>query len=71
FGELLDAGRKVDSVFMFDGIELPDIGVKFQNASPRGVSIQLRKNVRLTRCIQELHLSFRMNEAPVVMGDVQ
>jgi hypothetical protein len=56
---------------MFDGIELSNIELKAQDASPRDVAVQLRKNIRLARCIQELHLSFGMNKAPVVMGDVQ
>ncbi|KAF9906969.1 hypothetical protein EC991_011444 [Linnemannia zychae] len=71
YGEPSDVGRKVDCVFMFDGIELSNIELKSQNSSPRDVSVQLRKNIRLARCIQEMHISFGMNNAPVVMGDVQ
>ncbi|KAF8935076.1 hypothetical protein BGZ58_005267 [Dissophora ornata] len=70
FGEPSDAGRKVDCVFMFDGIELSNIELKSQNPSPRDFSVQLRKNIRLARCIQGFHLSFGMDEAPVIMGDV-
>ncbi|KAG9069380.1 hypothetical protein KI688_010282 [Linnemannia hyalina] len=58
YGEPSDARRKVDCVFMFDGIELSNTELKSQIASPRDVSVQLRKSIRLARCIQELHLSF-------------
>ncbi|KAG0325934.1 hypothetical protein BGZ99_010387 [Dissophora globulifera] len=71
YGEPSDVGRKVDCVFMFDGIELSNIELKSKNASQRDVSVQLRKNIGLARCIQELDLSFGMNKAPVVMGDIQ
>ncbi|KAF9542590.1 hypothetical protein EC957_001797 [Mortierella hygrophila] len=41
YGEPLDAGWKVDCVFMFDGIELSNIELKSQNASPRDVNLNI------------------------------
>ncbi|KAG0307107.1 hypothetical protein BGZ98_001046 [Dissophora globulifera] len=70
YSDTSDAGRKVDCLFMMQGVELSNIEFKHQDASARDLAIQNRKNVRLARCIQEAHTTYGVKEASVLMADV-
>lgn len=69
-GDVSDAGRKVDCIFMYKGIELSNIEFKRAEIGERDLAIQNRKNVRLARCIQEVHASLGVEYPSVFMADV-
>ncbi|KAF9897550.1 hypothetical protein BX616_005373 [Lobosporangium transversale] len=69
-GEVTDAGKRVNCIFVAGGIEISNIEFKRPNVSGAEVAIQNRKNVRLARCIQEGLASFGVNEPVVYMADV-
>ncbi|ORZ27812.1 hypothetical protein BCR41DRAFT_383520 [Lobosporangium transversale] len=69
-GDISDTGRKVDCVFMYKGIELSNIEFKRTDVGARDIAIQNRKNVRLARCIQEVHTSLGVKDPSVFMADV-
>ncbi|KAF9912605.1 hypothetical protein EC991_010030 [Linnemannia zychae] len=70
FGDLCDAGRKVDLVFVHKGIELSNIEFKRPGISAMDITVQCRKNIRLGRCIQEQHRKYGVTDPSVIMGDV-
>ncbi|KAF9091845.1 hypothetical protein BGX27_001955 [Mortierella sp. AM989] len=70
YGDVSDAGRKADCLFMFQDIELSNIEFKCDNISPREIAIQNRKNIRLARCIQELHVAIGVSSPSVHVADV-
>ncbi|KAF9203139.1 hypothetical protein BGZ59_001795 [Podila verticillata] len=69
-GDVSDAGRKVDCIFMYKGIELSNIEFKRAEIGERDLAIQNRKNVRLARCIQEFHASLGVEDPSIFMADV-
>ncbi|KAF8923265.1 hypothetical protein BGZ58_003147, partial [Dissophora ornata] len=70
YGDVSDAGRKVDCLFMFHDIEMSNIEFKCENISPREIVIQNRKNIRLARCIQESHIAIGVSSPSVHVADV-
>ncbi|KAF9421341.1 hypothetical protein BGZ94_008852, partial [Podila epigama] len=70
FGDVNEAGRKVDCLFMMDGVELSNIEMKHAETSARDLAIQNRKNVRLARCIQEAHIKYGIKDPAILMADV-
>ncbi|KAG0251618.1 hypothetical protein DFQ27_008646 [Actinomortierella ambigua] len=70
FGDISDAGRKVDLAFVHKDIELSNIEVKKPGISTMDINVQCRKNIRLGRCIQEQHRKYGVQEPSVIMGDV-
>jgi hypothetical protein len=69
-GDISDAGLKVDRIFMYKGIELSTIEFKRAEIGARDLAIQNRKNVRLARCIQEVHASLGVGDPSIFMADV-
>ncbi|KAF9971307.1 hypothetical protein BGZ73_005765 [Actinomortierella ambigua] len=70
FGDLSDAGRKVDLAFVHKGIELSNIEFKRPGIGAMDITVQCRKNIRLGRCLQEQHREYGVQEPSVIMGDV-
>ncbi|KAF9969070.1 hypothetical protein BGZ73_008741 [Actinomortierella ambigua] len=70
FGDLSDAGRKVDLAFVHKGIELSNIEFKRPGIGAMDITVQCRKNIRLGRCLQEQHRQYGVQEPSVIMGDV-
>ncbi|KAF9904175.1 hypothetical protein EC991_002969 [Linnemannia zychae] len=70
YGDLSDSGRKVDLIFSYDKVELSNVEFKRQDISPKNITVQCRKNIRLGRCIQELHKSYGIKDPVVMMADV-
>ncbi|KAG0219814.1 hypothetical protein BGW41_008145, partial [Actinomortierella wolfii] len=70
FGDLSDAGRKVDLAFVHKGIELSNIEFKKAGIGAMEIAVQCRKNIRLGRCLQEQHRQYGVEDPSVVMGDV-
>ncbi|KAG9072242.1 hypothetical protein KI688_000011 [Linnemannia hyalina] len=70
FGDLCDTGRKVDLAFAFKDIEISNIEFKRPNLPTQSIIIQSRKNIRLGRCIQEIHKGYGVQDPSVIMGDV-
>ncbi|KAG0306838.1 hypothetical protein BGZ99_001664, partial [Dissophora globulifera] len=70
YSDVSDAGRKVDCLFMMDDIELSNVEFKSPEICKKELAIQNRKNVRLTRCIQEAHVTLGIEDANVLMADV-
>ncbi|KAF9578511.1 hypothetical protein BGW38_005648 [Lunasporangiospora selenospora] len=70
FGDVSDTGRRVDLLFMYQGIELSNIEFKRPNTSRREATVQSRKNIRLGRCLQEAHITYGVKDASVIMGDI-
>ncbi|KAF9579354.1 hypothetical protein BGW38_004422, partial [Lunasporangiospora selenospora] len=70
YGDVSEAGRKVDCLFMFDGIELSNLEIKHSHISKTDLAIQNKKNIRLARCIQESHVALGVEDASVFMADV-
>ncbi|CAO3566524.1 unnamed protein product [Mortierella alpina] len=70
FGDLCDAGRKVDLAFAFEDIEVSNIEFKRPDLPNKSITIDSRKNIRLGRCIQEMHKDFGVQDPSVIMGDV-
>lgn len=70
YGDVSEAGRKVDCLFMFDGIELSNLEIKHPDISKNELGIQNKKNIRLARCIQEAHVALGVKDACVIMADV-
>ncbi|KAF9402656.1 hypothetical protein BGZ76_007273, partial [Entomortierella beljakovae] len=56
YSDISEAGRKVDCLFIFDGIEISNIVFKSPEICEKGLAIQNCKNIRLARCIQESHI---------------
>ncbi|KAF9994950.1 hypothetical protein BGZ79_000260 [Entomortierella chlamydospora] len=69
-GDISDTGRKVDCVFMYQGIELSNIEFKRAEIGDTDLAIQNRKNVRLARCIQEAHASLGAEDPLVLLTDM-
>ncbi|GJJ77246.1 hypothetical protein EMPS_09605 [Entomortierella parvispora] len=69
-GDASDTGRKVDCIFMFQGVELSNIEFKRADCGARDLAIQNRKNVRLARCLQEYHASIGVKDPSIFMADV-
>ncbi|KAF9577831.1 hypothetical protein BGW38_006712, partial [Lunasporangiospora selenospora] len=69
-GDVADTGRKVDCIFMYKGIELSNVEFKRSDVGTRDLEIQNRKNIRLARCIQEVHTSLGVEKPYVFMADV-
>ncbi|KAF9119623.1 hypothetical protein BGX30_003730 [Mortierella sp. GBA39] len=65
FGDLSDSGHKVDLIFSYGEVELSNIEFKRQDVSPKDITVQCRKSIRLGRCVQELHKSYGIKD-PVV-----
>ncbi|KAF9426065.1 hypothetical protein BGZ94_006976, partial [Podila epigama] len=63
-------GRKVDLILSYGEVELSNIEFKRQDISPKDITVQCRKNIRLGRCIQELHKSYGTKDPVVMMVDV-
>ncbi|KAG0262906.1 hypothetical protein BGZ95_003940 [Linnemannia exigua] len=70
FGDLTEAGRKVDLALCYDGIELSNIEFKRAGITPKDVTIQCRKNIRLGRCLQEAHRTIGLSNSSIVMADI-
>ncbi|KAG0217821.1 hypothetical protein BGW41_000425, partial [Actinomortierella wolfii] len=70
FSDVSDSARKVDCVFMFEGLEISNIEFKRPGCSERELALQNRKNIRLARCIQEAHVAFGVEDASIMMADV-
>ncbi|KAF9968218.1 hypothetical protein BGZ73_000207 [Actinomortierella ambigua] len=70
FGDLCDAGRKVDLAFLHKGIELSNIEFKKPGIGAMDITVQCRKNIRLGRCLQEQHRRYGVQEPSVIMGNV-
>ncbi|GJJ76485.1 hypothetical protein EMPS_08844 [Entomortierella parvispora] len=70
-GDVSEAGRKVDCIFLAGGVEVSNIEFKRLNICGADVAIQNRKNVRLARCIQEEMYALGLENPVVFMADVQ
>ncbi|KAG9324333.1 hypothetical protein KVV02_006579 [Mortierella alpina] len=70
FGDLTEAGRKVDLTLCYDGIELSNIEFKRAGITSKDVTMQCRKNIRLGRCLQEAHRAVGLSSPPIVMVDI-
>ncbi|KAF9197299.1 hypothetical protein BGZ49_002330 [Haplosporangium sp. Z 27] len=70
YGDLTEAGRKVDLALCHSGIELSSIEFKRAGIPHKEITKQCRKNIRLGRCLQEYHRSIGMNDLSVVMADI-
>ncbi|KAF9428995.1 hypothetical protein BGZ76_001971 [Entomortierella beljakovae] len=70
YNDVSESARKVDCLFMYEGLELSNIEFKKPDTSNRDLAIQNRKNVRLGRCIQEAHIALGVQEPSVMMADV-
>ncbi|KAF9932360.1 hypothetical protein FBU30_008340 [Linnemannia zychae] len=55
FGDVSESERKVDKLFMFHEVEISNVEFKKPGTTKRELTIQYRKNIQLTRCIQEAH----------------
>ncbi|KAF9429108.1 hypothetical protein BGZ76_001801 [Entomortierella beljakovae] len=71
YGDVSESGRKVNCIFVVEGIEVSNIEFKRPNVSDTDIAIRNRKNVRLARCIQEELSTIGMEEPVVYMADVQ
>lgn len=70
FGDPSDSGRKADCLFMFGEIELSNIEFKRDGIDETEIRVQNRKNVRLGRCLQEIHSTYGVEAPSVLMADV-
>ncbi|KAG0296889.1 hypothetical protein BGZ96_008244 [Linnemannia gamsii] len=70
YGEISEAGRKVDCLFAFESIELSNVELKLRGASDKEIAIQNRKNIRLARALQEAHARHGAGDSSVFMADV-
>ncbi|KAG0227482.1 hypothetical protein BGW41_003807 [Actinomortierella wolfii] len=70
YGDVSEAGRKVDCLLMYEGIELSNLEIKHSDISKTDLAIQNKKNIRLARCIQESHVALGVENASVYMVDV-
>ncbi|KAF9924233.1 hypothetical protein FBU30_005765 [Linnemannia zychae] len=70
FGDASENGRKVDILFMFDGVEVSNIEFKKPGTSESDMAIQNRKNIRLARCIQQAHIALGVKDPFILMADV-
>ncbi len=70
YSEVSDCGRKVDCIFMLEGLEISNIEFKRPSCTERDLALQNRKNVRLARCIQEAHVTLGVEDASVMITDV-
>ncbi|KAF9570161.1 hypothetical protein EC968_002140 [Mortierella alpina] len=70
YGEVSEAGRKVDCLFAFESIELSNIEFKLRGALDKEIAIQNRKNIRLARALQEAHARHGAGDVSVFMADV-
>ena len=70
YGDVSEAGRKVDCLFMFDGIEVSNLEIKHPDISKNELAIQNKKNVCLAHCIQESHIALGVKDVHVLMADV-
>lgn len=68
--DVSELGRKVDCLFMMENHELSNIEFKSPEIGERELAIQIRKNIRLARCIQESHISLGEKDASILMADV-
>ncbi|KAH7042484.1 hypothetical protein BKA57DRAFT_126247 [Linnemannia elongata] len=70
YGEVSEAGRKVDCLFAFESIELSNVEFKLRGALDKEIAIQNRKNIRLGRALQEAHARHGASDVSVFMADV-
>ncbi|KAF9292919.1 hypothetical protein BGZ74_000116 [Mortierella antarctica] len=70
YSEISECGRKVDCLFMYEGLEISNIEFKRPGSTERDPALQNRKNVRLARCIQEAHIALGVEDASVMMADI-
>ncbi|KAF8928398.1 hypothetical protein BGZ47_001658 [Haplosporangium gracile] len=70
YGEVSEAGRKVDCLFAFESIGLSNIEFKLRDALDKEIAIQNRKNIRLARALQEAHAKHGAGDVSVLMADV-
>ncbi|KAF9970336.1 hypothetical protein BGZ73_006961 [Actinomortierella ambigua] len=70
YGEVSEAGRKVDCIFAFKKIELSNVEFKLRGAMDKEVAVQNRKNIRLARALQEAHARHGAGDVSVLMADV-
>ncbi|KAG0067710.1 hypothetical protein BGZ89_005770, partial [Linnemannia elongata] len=70
YGEVSEAGRKVDCLFAFESIELSNVEFKLRGALDKEIAIQNRKNIRLDRALQEAHARHGAGDVSVFMADV-
>ncbi|KAF9118303.1 hypothetical protein BGX30_004661, partial [Mortierella sp. GBA39] len=70
YGDVSEAGRKVDCLSMFDGVELLSLEIKHPDISKHELAIQNKKRIRLARCIQEAHVALGVKDASVFVVDV-
>ncbi|KAG0042925.1 hypothetical protein BGZ90_009254, partial [Linnemannia elongata] len=70
YGEVSEAGRKVDCLFAFESIELSNVEFKLRGALDKEIAIQNRKNIRLDRALQEAHARHGASDVSVFMADV-
>jgi hypothetical protein len=55
---------------MYQDIELSNIEFKCFGTSRGNIIVQSRKNVRLGRCLQEVHTVIGVKDASVIIGDI-
>lgn len=67
YGEVSEAGRKVDCLFAFESIELSNVEFKLGGALDKEIAIQNRKNIRLDLALQEAHARHGASDVPVFM----
>ncbi|KAF8924385.1 hypothetical protein BGZ58_001833 [Dissophora ornata] len=70
YGEVSEAGRKVDCLFAFESVELSNVEFKLRGALNKEIAIQNRKNIRLARALQEAHARHGAGDVSVFMADV-
>ncbi|KAF9945046.1 hypothetical protein BGZ70_004094 [Mortierella alpina] len=70
FNDVSDSGRKVDLLFMFEGVEISNMEFKKPSATEKDLALQTRKNIRLARCLQEAHASLGVEKPSILMADI-
>ncbi|KAI1313879.1 hypothetical protein EDD11_002414 [Mortierella claussenii] len=70
FSGVSESARKVDLLFMYDGVEISNIRFKKPGITERDIAIQHKKSIRLARCIQEAHAALGVEKSSVMMADV-
>ncbi|KAF9282422.1 hypothetical protein BGZ68_005982 [Mortierella alpina] len=70
YGDVSEAGRKVDCLFAHEGIELSNIEFKLPGAQDKDVATQNRKNIRLARELQEAQTRDGAKDESVFIAEV-
>lgn len=68
YGDVSDAGRKVDCIFMYEDIEISNVEFKNNDSSERELAVQNRKDARLARCLQEAQVGIGVKDLSVFMA---